>query len=161
MSFEHASNRKLEIKAENSKQIHGTCISINDIALVFIGPPGSGKSDLALRLIDQGANLIADDRIDIFAKNKKLIAKPPKQITGLLEIRGLGIVKINYKPLGIISLIFRMTSSGDIERLPKIKNWSMHGIILPLFPLDPFSASACAKVRIAIRNLAEQKIIKT
>ena len=77
-----------------SINIHASCVSIKNKGVLFIGNSGSGKSDIALRLItDYKANLVADDRVDIKSKGNKIIASSPKTLFGLLEIRGIGIIK--------------------------------------------------------------------
>src|SRR5690349_5084103 len=71
---------------------YGTCVAKDGAGVLLIGPPGSGKSDLALRLLYQGFQLIADDQVAI----EDGIAKPPAALAGLLEVRGLGIVRFAH-----------------------------------------------------------------
>lgn len=142
-------------------QIHGTCIAIDETAVIFLGPSGSGKSDLALRLIDEGATLIADDRIDISANEKNLTATAPQQIAGLLEVRGMGIARIDYKQQGDVALAFEMATPEHIERLPHPAFWEALDCQIPLMKLDPFAPSACAKVRLAIKSLKQPIFIKS
>ena len=160
-TFKHAMDQTTQI----TSQIHGTCVAIEETAVVFLGPPGSGKSDLALRLIDDGALLIADDRIDLsidtYHGDKILMATAPQQIAGLLEVRGIGIARIESKQHGTIALAFEMTASEHIERLPQPSHWEMLGLQIPLIKLDPFALSACAKVRLAVKNLRQPIIIET
>ena len=73
-------------------QVHGSCVSRDGDGVLLIGPAGSGKSDLALRLLGRGFDLVADDRVDI----EDGIAAPPEALAGLLEVHGLGIVRLPY-----------------------------------------------------------------
>ena len=76
--------------------LHATAISINGQAVLLIGPPGSGKSDLALRLIDRGALLIADDQVALTEVDGVLHASAPAATAGLIEVRGLGIAAVAH-----------------------------------------------------------------
>ncbi|MEL0106742.1 MAG: HPr kinase/phosphorylase [Rhodospirillales bacterium] len=136
-------------------QIHGTCIAIDDAAIVLLGPPGCGKSDLALRLIDAGATLIADDRIDIKRAGNNLIVSPPVNIAGLIEVRGIGIVKTVHRESGVLTTAFELVPPEHIERMPQPLHWSMLGLSIPKFKLDPFASSAGAKIRIVVRNAGQ------
>ena len=77
-----------------AKQVHATCLSIDDVGLLIRGPSGIGKSDLALRLIDKGARLVADDRVGLLVSDNHVIARAPATLAGLLEVRGLGMLAI-------------------------------------------------------------------
>ena len=79
------------------ENFQGTCIAFGEEAVLFRGPSGSGKSDLALRCIEKGADLISDDQTILCRKNKKIIASAPRTIAGKLEVRGLGIVDFPYR----------------------------------------------------------------
>ena len=73
-------------------QIHASCVAREEAGVLLLGPPGSGKSDLALRLLEHGFMLVADDRVEIEGG----IARPPPHLAGLLEVRGLGIVRLAH-----------------------------------------------------------------
>ena len=77
-----------------AKQVHATCVSLYGAGLIIRGPSGAGKSDLALRLIDRGARLVADDRVDLLVSDNGVIARAPETLAGLLEVRGLGILRV-------------------------------------------------------------------
>ena len=142
-------------------QIHGTCVAIDEKAILLLGPSGSGKSDLALRLIDDGATLIADDRVDLSRHGDVLKATAPQEIVGLIEVRGIGIARVKFIQDGIVALAFEMTPPERVQRLPHPATWESLGLKIPLIKLDPFAASACAKVRLAVRNLDQNIIIET
>ncbi|MGE3652127.1 MAG: HPr kinase/phosphorylase, partial [Reyranellaceae bacterium] len=77
-----------------SSQIHATCVALPEGGVLLRGDSGAGKSDLALRLIDGGARLVADDRTDLMREGDLLIARAPTSIAGLIEARGLGILRL-------------------------------------------------------------------
>ena len=133
--------------------IHATCISINKKGVLFLGKSGSGKSDMALRLIaSQRAKLVADDRVEVWAQKKRLKAKAPAQIRGLLEIRNVGIVKVKALSSVFIDLVVELTDD-KLERMPKESFYEIENIKIPLIQLNPFEFSAPAKVLGALRLL--------
>lgn len=135
--------------------VHGTTIAIDGVGVLLRGPPGSGKSDLALRLIDGGACLISDDQSVLERRENRLEAHAPKILQNKIEIRGLGIVSLpsnSTAPSGIIELVVDLVESpGLIDRVPAPGAVEISGIKLRRFRLWPFEASAAAKVRLAIR----------
>ena len=88
-----------------SAQIHATAVSIDGIAILIRGASGYGKSDLALRLIQEGAQLISDDRVKLTNIDKQLFAASPKNIDGLLEVRGIGILRVGSTGAQQVGLI--------------------------------------------------------
>lgn len=137
--------------------IHGTAVSIDGAGVLLRGPSGSGKSDLALRLIDGGAALIADDRVEITRNSGNIWASSPAMIAGKLEVRGLGIVRMAAVGATAIRLVVDLAGSDDVERLPKATETVLLGVALPVLILAPFEASAPVKVRLALR-LGPQEI---
>jgi HPr kinase/phosphorylase len=135
-------------------QLHATCVRISGHGILIRGPSGSGKSDLALRLIDEGAELVADDYCDVTVENGKLIATPPPTIANKLEVRGVGIVQMPHIEKTAIGLVVDLCEPQQIERLPETTTTTIESVALPWIKLDPFSASATAKVRAALRLLA-------
>jgi HPr kinase/phosphorylase len=145
-----------------SQLIHGTCLVIGACGVLIMGPPGSGKSDLALRLIDQpgrgtggeamAARLVADDQVVITARGNRLKAAAPPQLAGLIEVRGLGIVRAEYAPQVDLDLVVRLADATSIERLPHGDHARLVllGIELPEIAVDPTAASAPARVRAAL-----------
>lgn len=78
------------------QNIHATCVAAHGKGLLILGPSGAGKSTLALQMIALGAQLVADDRCEIWAEQDKLYARAPAEITGLIEARGIGILRLPY-----------------------------------------------------------------
>ena len=141
------------MKNETHEKVYGTCVEIEGIGVLFRGPTGCGKSDLALRLIDEGAKLISDDYTEISNKNSSLAAQAPKNIRSLLEIRGIGVVKIKSNTRVKLSAIIDLVKVGQIERMPQEKKVNLCGVNIPVFHLNAYEASCVAKVRIIIRKI--------
>lgn len=135
-------------------QIHASCIELAGIGVLLRGPSGSGKSDLALRSIDAGARLVADDRTDLVVQDGALIASAPVPIAGRLEIRGLGIVAVSNVAATRVGLAVDLVAGPDVERLPEPRQCTYLGIAVPLIALAPFECSAPAKLRLAAREAA-------
>ena len=136
--------------------VHGTCVAIDEFGVLIIGPPGSGKSDLALRLIDAGARLVADDYLYVEASGQELLAAVPDTIAGMMEVRGLGIVTLPYLDTCRIRLCVELVEPADVPRLPKRGATATYeNIAIPSLALAPFDASAAAKVRLAVRAVRD------
>ncbi len=128
--------------------------------MLLQGPPASGKSDLALRLIDQpgfgiahtrqSAQLVADDQVAVMRRGMDLVASAPAALTGKLEIRGLGIVDLPILAAVELVLAVRLAPASAIERLPADAHLEILGVTLPLVLVDPVSASAPARIRAAL-----------
>ena len=93
--------------------MHGSCAARDGHAVLLIGPPGAGKSDLVLRLLGRGFDLVADDQVDI-AEGQ---VSAPAALAGLLEVRGLGILRLPYVPSAHLALVVDLTLRAD--RLPE------------------------------------------
>lgn len=136
--------------------IQATCVAIDSRGVLIRGAPGSGKSDLALRLIDGGAALVADDGVDLQAENGVLTARFPPQappdLKGRIEVRGLGIVEVGAGPAVRLALLVDLATPESIERLPENQTEVLLGIELFRIRLAPFEASAPTKVRLAVRQ---------
>ena len=120
--------------------------------LAVMGPSGSGKSDLALRLIDRGFRLVSDDQTIVRKEGSKLIASAPPTIHGKLEIRGLGIVEMETAEDVPVALFVELTS--DIQRIPDdSRDRLVLDVRIPLISVDVLTASAPSKVAIALDRL--------
>ena len=133
------------------ENFQGTCIAFGEEAVLFRGPSGSGKSDLALRCIEKGADLISDDQTILCKKNKKIIASAPRTIAGKLEVRGLGIVDFPYRENASLVLVLDLINEGALERLPKIAFVDYFDIKIPNLRILSFESSAVEKVSLALR----------
>jgi HPr kinase/phosphorylase len=130
--------------------LHATCVELSDRGIVLLGPSGSGKSDLALRLIDRGARLVADDQLTVERQGDRLLGRPAEALAGLLEVRGYGIVKLPWRAPCPLGLAVGLDSVGPLPRLPEPESYDLLGVRLPYLRLDPRAASACAKIRLAL-----------
>ena len=131
--------------------IHATAVAIDGEAVLLRGPPGSGKSDLALRLIDGGACLIADDQAVLHRRDARILVRAPATIVGLIEVRGLGILRLDPLDEAPLALVVDLVTSVEVERLPEPRQETILGVSIPLIALAPFEASAAAKLRLALR----------
>ena len=142
--------------------VHATCVALRRRggawrAILLRGPSGAGKSDLALRLIEGGARLVADDQTELVRRGKAVIATSPARIAGLIEARGVGIVKLTRDQLvarAPVALLVDLAPPERIERLPEPAREDLLGLDLPVLMLAPFEASASAKLRLALTRIA-------
>lgn len=140
--------------------IHASCVVVGGVGVLIRGASGAGKSDLALRLIDAGASLVADDYCEAEALAGRLVVRPPPAIAGKLEVRGFGIVDLAHLPSTTIGLIVDLVANTEIERLPNLgpdpkKDGAtvvIEGVRIAHLRLDPTHASAVAKVRLALKS---------
>ena len=142
--------------------LHASCVALGDAGILILGPSGAGKSDLVLQLIDQpgygtGAELIrgklvSDDQTMIERRGDALFAMSPKQIAGLLEIRGQGIVTVDHTAEVRLALIVRLMPAAEIERMPEEKGLitRIGDVALREIHIDPGQATAGARIRAAL-----------
>jgi len=133
------------------RRVHGTCVKLSGGAVLLRGPSAAGKSDLALRLIDGGGRLVADDQVDLRRTKLGLVASAPKAIAGLLEVRGVGLMRVPAAARALIVLAVDLLTPGRIARLPAARHFRLLGVSVPRLALAPFESSAAAKVRLAAR----------
>ena len=136
----------------SSETIHASTVALEGRAVLICGPSGSGKSDLALRLLDRGFTLVSDDQTIVKREGDRLIASAPPTIKGKLEIRGIGIVEMETVETAPIALYVELTS--EIVRLPDDRRERpVLGVNLPLISIDAQTASAASKVSLALDRL--------
>ena len=135
-----------------SEHVHASTVAIDGRAVLITGPSGSGKSDLALRLIDRGFILVGDDQTIVRRDGERLVASVPARIAGKLEVRGIGIIEMETASDVPVALLVELTS--EIERLPEDNRTSaILGVSLPLVSIDAHAASAPAKVALALDRI--------
>jgi HPr kinase/phosphorylase len=135
------------------EKVHATCVEVEGLGVLLRGPAGSGKSDLALRLIDSGERLVADDYTSVEIENNRLMARAPQSIEDLMEVRGVGVLKIGSAVKAEVGVVIDLVSSDQVERLPEDETVEFLGKQVPLFRLAPYEASAPAKVRLVVRRV--------
>lgn len=118
-------------------QVHGSCAAIEGMGVLLTGAPGSGKSDLLLRLVDAGMALVADDRVEL----DEGWVSAPAALAGMMEVRGLGIVRLPHVFRARLALVVRL---GFGARLPDA---CVHGV--PAVDMEP-GASAPARIKLAL-----------
>ena len=139
----------------SAETIHASTVAIDGRAVLITGPSGAGKSDLALRLLDRGFTLVSDDRTIVKREGDRLIASAPPNISGKLEIRGLGIVDMDSVDDVPVALLVMLTS--DIQRLPDDDNDRLIlGVPIPVVSVDAMPASAPSKVALALDRMGRK-----
>lgn len=137
--------------------IQATCVAVESAGVLLRGPSGSGKSDLALRLIDGGASLVSDDLVSIAVEGGQAIARAPDraptETRGRLEVRGIGIMPVPTVAAASLALVVELGGARP-ERLPEPETAEIAGISLPLLRLDAFEASAPSRIRLVLRRAA-------
>ena len=132
--------------------VHGTALLIGGRAILLTGPAGSGKSDLALRMIDRGAMLIADDQTRLTCPGPRLLASAPDGIAGRLAVRGIGIVTCPHgggaHPLSLVAALTTAPRSETAPLLDAAGPWLDR--MVPRIALYPFETSAPIKLRLAL-----------
>jgi serine kinase of HPr protein (carbohydrate metabolism regulator) len=132
-------------------RVHGSSVALDGRGILLRGPSGSGKSDLALRLIDQGAMLVADDQTELRRAGDGIEMTPPATIAGRMEVRGLGIVDVPHLPRAPLDLVVELAPPASVERMPEPRTCAVEGVEIPFLVLDPFAASAPAKLKLALK----------
>ncbi|MCB2088819.1 MAG: HPr kinase/phosphatase C-terminal domain-containing protein [Sphingomonadaceae bacterium] len=125
-----------------------SCVAIGGRALVLEGPPGSGKSTLALALIDRGAVLVGDDGVTLQAERDRLIAAPPPNISGLLEIRNVGLVSLPVTRAAV-ALVLQLTQDAP-RYVDRVETRDMAGFAIPCLPFDPAIPAAAIRAEHAL-----------
>ncbi|HEU0118072.1 MAG TPA: HPr kinase/phosphatase C-terminal domain-containing protein [Alphaproteobacteria bacterium] len=128
--------------------LHASCVAIKDKAVLLVGPAGAGKSDLALRLIDGGAQLISDDQTELQLKGDALIAAAPTSIAGLFEVRHVGLLRMPHSKVGTVALYVDLAGIDQkLERLPEADSIILLDRSVLRLRLPAFAASTPAKIR--------------
>jgi len=132
--------------------LHGSCVALDEEGVLMLGPSGSGKSDLVLRLLGRGWALVADDQVELAAEGGALHASAPAPLRGMLEIRGLGLMQ-DLPVAGPVRLrlaVRLLPPEAPLPRLPEPQRYHALGLTLPQIALRGLEASAPDKLGFAL-----------
>lgn len=136
-------------------RLHASCVSVDGNGILLLGEPGAGKSDLSLRLIDRGAQLVADDQVELILHGKAIEAAAPESIAGLIEVRGVGIFRMEFAGRVPVLLVVQLAKLEWIERLPYPEPYECMGVQIPQLRLWAFEPAAAIKVEMAVAALQD------
>jgi serine kinase of HPr protein (carbohydrate metabolism regulator) len=144
-----------------SATVHASAVLAGARAVLIRGPSGAGKSRLALELIEAAraghlrfARLVGDDRIHLDAIAGRLLARPAEPLAGLIELRGAGILRLEYEPCAVVGLIVDL-ATADAERLPESRRVEVEGISLPRLAVAPGAAALPAVLALLMSSCAD------
>jgi serine kinase of HPr protein (carbohydrate metabolism regulator) len=143
--------------------VNATAVAWRGQGVLIMGPTGSGKSDLTLRLLDAGATLIADDVVELKRDGQGLLLsfppEGPAELKGKMEVKGLGIMSVPAAPAEILlALVVRSTPRAEVELVPESLESEWLGVKVTTIGIDLLEPSAPAKVRLALAKLARSII---
>ncbi|MCQ8239440.1 HPr kinase/phosphorylase [Rhizosaccharibacter radicis] len=158
MHAEDAGDGTTYTRPDGVIQLHASCAARDGSGILLLGAPGAGKSDLLLRLIDRGFTLVSDDRTWVADG----VAWPPPALEGLLEVRGLGVLRLPWRATAMVRLVIALDEASGAVLVPLQGNsdatadrrlpWPMRhpGLELPALRLDPRPASAPLVAELAL-----------
>lgn len=152
---------------ENETRVHATLVAVprpdgTKPGVLLFGSPGAGKSEVALQLIEAGAALVADDQVELTLGDGGLWGSPPAKIAGLIEARGIGLLRLPFEPRARVTLAVELLT-GEPERMP-VRRWYQPpqtfrarggALRIPLVTLDGHAAATPAKIRAALLGRIE------
>jgi HPr kinase/phosphorylase len=145
-----------------SETVHGTAVLVGADGVLIRGTSGSGKSALALRLLEDGGRLVADDQVTLSSCHGRLVASAPHATAGLIELRGRGLITVPYERSAVIRLVADVIDAeedaGGLERMPEAHQLTetLLGIALPRQPVPGRPEEAIPLVRAALGALSSQ-----
>jgi serine kinase of HPr protein (carbohydrate metabolism regulator) len=135
----------------SSETLHVSCVAKDGRAVLISGRSGSGKSDLALRLIDRGAVLVSDDYTMVRRVSGRLLARAPDNIEGKIEVRGVGVLE--FDTVSDVPVCLFVDLERDVERLPpEGEIIRIAGVDVPVIAANALEASAPVKVEAALNH---------
>ncbi len=131
-------------------ELHASLVDCRGRGVLLRGPSGAGKSDLALRLVDAGWRLVADDRVLLRRAGAAIVGRAPPALAGLLEVRGVGILRLDFLAETPLALIVDLVAPERVPRLPEPAQESILGVAIPLLAMAAFHASTPAALKLAV-----------
>jgi serine kinase of HPr protein (carbohydrate metabolism regulator) len=135
--------------AAGSTTIHASAVLVGTRAVLIRGPSASGKSRLALELLEAGrigavlfARLVADDRVHLETAGGRLLARPAAALAGLIEVRGVGLLRLAHEPSAVVGSVVDL-AAADAVRLPEPdkRTADIDGILIPRLAVAPDAAA--------------------
>ena len=147
--------------ATEPELVHGTAVALGDKAALIRGPSGCGKSDLALRCIATTGlpgrdgpvtvELVSDDQVRCVRRGSGIEVSPPPTIAGKMEVRGLGILELPYRPAATLVLVVDLVAAADVPRYPLDAVFAeVLGLQVPVVRLAAFESSSPLKLLLAL-----------
>lgn len=136
-----------------AERVHASCVSIGSRGVLLLGKSGSGKSDVALRLMAHGAMLVADDQVLLHEEDGVLRAGVDAHIRGLLEIRGIGLVRYPVASNIPLRLAVNLVALEQMEHIPTPQQFSLLGVSIPQISIHGFDSSTPHKIYAAIHAM--------
>jgi hypothetical protein len=133
--------------------LHGSCGAWKGAGVLFLGDSGSGKSDLLLRLLQRGWQLVADDQVLLAVGAEGISAAAPAALEGMLEVRGLGLFEELPHAPAALRLVVELRARDAVPRLPQPRAFAALGRSLPVVALHAFDASTPDKLLLALGAL--------
>jgi serine kinase of HPr protein (carbohydrate metabolism regulator) len=144
---------------QNIPSLHGNCLWVNETGVLILGDAASGKTELALTMINSGrGTLVADDQVIIEREHKILMARPPEGLQGLMQIHGIGIVNFDKIAPVPLHLIIELVPHMDVPLIPEKSEKEIQGLSLPLVKLAGHEASSADKLWLATNLLKKEML---
>jgi HPr kinase/phosphorylase len=144
-----------------SETVHATAVLVGADGVLIRGESGTGKSALALALIERGGRLIADDRLTLSVCHDRIVASAPQATLGMIELRGRGVIKVAHERSAVIRLVADIVEEEGLERMPEEHQLSaaIAGIVLPRQPVPAATERAVRLVEAAL-NASKSRPVK-
>jgi HPr kinase/phosphorylase len=128
--------------------LHASCVEKDGRGILLRGHSGAGKSSFALSLINRGFKLVADDQVRTVVENGCLVAQAASALKGLLEVRGVGIIKLDYSPSCHVQYLIDLVPGFRSDRMPPMVQTSINSILVRSFQMNPMDSKSIEKVLI-------------
>lgn len=128
--------------------IHATCVELNGDGVLLRGKSGAGKSSLALSLINRGFKLVGDDQVCLSKRDGFLVAQPADSLKGVLEVRGVGLLRMAYTESCSIEYVVDLLPGCSPERLPDHQLITLHDISVPCLQFNSMDPRTIERIQV-------------